>query len=117
MKFLSKATLIAIFAILSPLYAASDSGKAIYDQSCIHCHGASGQGNPVMDTFYRMKLPRLNAARIQEMSDADLTNVILNGKRKMPAAMAGLPDNQHRTKIKPEQVPDLIAFIRTLRGK
>ena len=70
-----------------------------------------------MDTFYKIRIPRLNSEYVQKKSDEELRHVILNGKRKMPAAMAGLPETQHRSKITPEQVPDLIAYVRTLKNK
>lgn len=101
----------------APFSVASDTGKALFDNSCITCHGASGVGNPVMDRFYRMKIPRLNATYVQSKSDAELTNVILNGKRRMPAAMDGLPETQHRSKISAEQVPGLITYLRTLKNQ
>jgi mono/diheme cytochrome c family protein len=100
-----------------PTSFAADTGKALYNNSCITCHGASGEGNPVMDRYYKQRIPRLNESAVQSKPDAELTNVILNGKRKMPPAMNGLPDNMHRTKIVAEQIPDLIAYIRTLKNK
>jgi mono/diheme cytochrome c family protein len=110
-------SLIALFAMCAPFSIASDTGKALYDNSCITCHGSSGEGNPVMDKFYRMRIPRLNANYVQSKSDAELTKVILNGKRKMPPAMDGLPETQHRSKIEAGQVPGLVVFLRTLKEK
>jgi mono/diheme cytochrome c family protein len=109
--------LIAVLAMCAPLSFASENGKALYNNSCITCHGAAGEGNPVMDRFYKFRIPRLNADYVQGKSDDELKNVILNGKRRMPVAMNGLPETQHRSKIKPEQVPDLITYVRTLKTK
>ena len=97
-----------------PAYSAED-GKATYNNSCTYCHGADGNGNSVSDQFWKMKIPRMTSDYVQKKSDADLTEVILNGKRKMPAAMLGKPETQHRTKVTAEQVPSLIAYIRTLK--
>jgi mono/diheme cytochrome c family protein len=106
---------VAAFLALSvPAYSAED-GKATYDNSCTYCHGADGNGNSASDQFWKMKIPRMTSDYIQKMSDADLKNVILNGKRKMPAAYVGKPETQHRTKVTAEQVPSLIAYIRTLK--
>ncbi len=111
-------TTAATFALSTPAYSASaDAGKAIYDDSCIHCHGAAGAGNPIQDKFWRMRIPRLNGAYVQKKPDDELRLIILNGKRKMPPAMMGQPETAHRTKVKPEQVPDLIAYIRSLEKK
>jgi len=109
--------LIAVLAMCAPLSVASENGKALFNNSCITCHGAAGEGNPVMDRFYKIRIPRLNAAYAQGKSDDELKNVILNGKRRMPEAMNGLPETQHRSKITAEQVPDLIAYVRTLKSK
>jgi cytochrome c5 len=106
---------VAFLALSAPAYSA-EGGKATYDNSCTYCHGADGTGNPVSDQYWKMKIPRLVSDYVQKMSDADLTNVILNGKRKMPAAMMGKPETQHRTKVGAEQIPSLIAYIRTLKN-
>jgi mono/diheme cytochrome c family protein len=112
------AMMIAAGLVLSaPAYSGVNDGKATYDQSCIHCHGANGTGNNASDAFWKMKIPRLNGNYIQSKPDAGLKNVILNGKRKMPPAMLGSPEVQHRSKVTAEQVPDLIAYIRTFKGK
>jgi mono/diheme cytochrome c family protein len=109
---ISLATLFALTAVAS---SPVESGKAVFKNSCVYCHGEGGEGNPAADNFWKMKIPRLNTEYIRSKSDAELTNVILNGKRKMPPAMAGKPETQHRTKVKAEQVPDLIAYVRTLK--
>ncbi len=110
-------TIIAGFAILTPAWSAVPDGKNTYDQSCIHCHGQSGTGSSVADKFWKMRIPRLNSSYIQNKSDEELKSVILNGKRKMPPAMMGTPETAHKTKVSAEQVPDLLAYIRTLKGK
>ncbi len=105
-----------MLCLLTPCFAA-DSGKALYEDSCIQCHGPGGEGSRVMDDFWKMRIPRLNSAYVQSKTDAELQDIILNGKRKMPAAMAGRPETQHRTKITAQQVPALIAYLRTLKRK
>lgn len=105
----------AAFMLSTSAYSAASDGKATYNNSCVYCHGKAGAGNTVQDAFWKMKIPRLNGAYVQQKSDDELKQVILNGKRKMPAAMMGKPETEHRTKVTPEQVPDLIAYIRTLK--
>ena len=117
MNLVSRTTIFAVFAMVAPFSFASEAGKALYNNSCIQCHGAVGEGRTIMDTFYKIRIPRLNTDYVQKKPDDELRNVILNGKRKMPAAMAGLPETLHRSKITPEQVPDLIAYVRTLKNK
>ncbi|MCL4793373.1 MAG: c-type cytochrome [Bryobacteraceae bacterium] len=117
MKIFVPLTLLAVSALLAvPGYAASDSEK-LYENSCTSCHGSAGEGNRIMDQFYKVRIPRLNSADVEKMTDAHLTNVILNGKRKMPPAMAAIPTTLHRTKITAEQVPGLIVYVRTLNKK
>jgi mono/diheme cytochrome c family protein len=97
-----------------PAYPAVADGKSTYDQSCAHCHG-DGNGNSVADQFWKMKIPRLASTYVQNKSDDELRQIILNGKRKMPAAMMGSPETAHRTKVSANQVPDLLLYIRTLK--
>jgi mono/diheme cytochrome c family protein len=110
-------TLAAGLALSAPAYSAVNDGKATYEQSCINCHGVNGTGNNASDAFWKMKIPRLNGNYIQSKPDAELKNVILNGKRKMPPALLGSPETQHRSPVSAAQVPDLIAYIRTFKGK
>lgn len=52
-----------------------------------------------------MKTTDMAATDVQKMSDADLSGVISNGKGKMPA---------YKT-LTPEQVKDLVGYIRSLK--
>ncbi len=45
------------------------------------------------------------AAEVQGMSDAQLTDIITNGKNKMPKYGS----------LKPEEIKGLVAYIRTLK--
>lgn len=53
------------------------------------------------------KLRDLGSADVQKQSDADWTTIIANGKGKMPA---------YKT-LTPDQVKDLVVFIRSLAKK
>ena len=110
-------TLAATCVFSTPAYSGVEAGKAIFDNSCINCHGEGGTGNPVQDEFWKIRIPRLNEEYVQKKTDAQLKTVILNGKRKMPPAVMGKPHTAGAAKIKPEQVPDLIDYIRTLKKK
>jgi mono/diheme cytochrome c family protein len=117
LKIIAPLTILAVSAILAIPGFASGEGKALYDNSCITCHGSAGEGNRLMDQHYKVRIPRLNSAAVGKMADSHLTTVILNGKRKMPPAMSGIPTTIHKTKITAAQVPDLIAYVRTLSKK
>ena len=110
-------TITAAFAFLASADPSAEAGKAIYDNSCIHCHGDAGAGNPVQETFWHVKIPRLDGDYVQKKTDYQLRTVILNGYRKMPPAVQGQPHSTVGLKVKPEQVPDLIAYIRSLKKK
>jgi mono/diheme cytochrome c family protein len=103
---------ISVLNVAGSRQSEDPAAYGAYDDSCVHCHGANGAGNPISDRFWKIRTPRLNGAYVQNKSDAELTLVILNGKRTMPPAMRGNPD-LHRTKVHAEQVPDLIAYIRS----
>lgn len=103
-KTLGTATLVA--ALLAGVCLVSTSaradvaaGGATFKAKCAACHGADGKGKEAMKTR------DLASADVQKMSDADLSGMITNGKGKMPA---------YKT-LTPDQVKDLIAFIRSLK--
>jgi mono/diheme cytochrome c family protein len=48
----------------------------------------------------------LVSAEVQQMSDAQLSDVITNGKSKMPA---------YGKSLKPDDIKGLVAYIRTLK--
>lgn len=85
---------------------AQDSGGALYKAKCAACHGADGKGETTMGKAN--KLRDLGSPHVQKQSDEDLAGIITNGKNKMPA---------YGKSLKPEQVKDLVAFIRSLAKK
>jgi mono/diheme cytochrome c family protein len=76
----------------------------LYKSHCAMCHGADGTGNTPMGK--RLNLKDLASAEVQHMTDADFKQIIENGKGKMPA---------FKSKLKAEQVQDLVAYLRTLK--
>jgi len=103
-KNLVTATLVAALlagACLISTAARADvkAGEATFKAKCAMCHGADGKGKEAMKTG------DLASADVQKMSDADLSGMITNGKGKMPA---------YKT-LTPDQVKDLVAFIRSLK--
>jgi cytochrome c6 len=95
-------TLLAGTCLLSaPAKADTAAGEAMFKAKCAACHGADGKGKEAMKTT------DMAAADVQKMSDADLSGVISNGKGKMPA---------YKT-LTPDQVKDLVGFVRSLGRK
>jgi cytochrome c6 len=85
---------------------AQDGGAALYKTKCAACHGADGKGDTAVGKADKIR--DLSSADVQQQSDADLTAVITAGKGKMPA---------YGKSLKPDQVKDLVAYIRSLAKK
>jgi cytochrome c6 len=85
---------------------AQDGGAALYKTKCATCHGAEGKGDTAVAKADKIR--DLSSADVQQQSDADLTAVISTGKGKMPA---------YGKSLKPDQVKDLVAYIRSLAKK
>jgi len=96
---LAAALLAGISLFSSPVKADAAAGQATYKAKCAACHGADGKGKEALKTR------DLASDDVQKQSDADLSGIIINGKGKMPAYKA----------LTPDQVNDLVAFIRSLK--
>jgi len=92
--------LVAGSSILSsPAKADVASAEATFKAKCAACHGADGKGKEMMKTR------DLGSADVQKQTDADLTTIITKGKGKMPAYGT----------LTPDQVKDLVTYIRSLK--
>ena len=95
-------TALAVVLTLS-LSAQAQSGADTFKSKCVACHAPDGTGSAVGK---KMGAHDFTTAEVQKMSDAELTEVITNGKNKMP---------KYADKLKPEEVKGLVAYIRTLK--
>jgi mono/diheme cytochrome c family protein len=86
-----------------PVFAAdAKTGEAVYTKGCKMCHGADGHGNAALAKSLNVVMPDLASA-----SDESIKTAVVNGKGKMkPVASVAEKD-----------IPDLIAFVRTLPKK
>ena len=98
---LTLATALAVVLTLS--LSANAQSADLFKSKCAMCHGADGTGSAVGK---KMGAHDFTTAEVQKMSDADLTEIITNGKNKMP---------KYADKLKPEEIKGLVAFIRTLK--
>ena len=103
-KHLGTLTLVAaLFAgtvlLSAPAKADTAAGEAMFKAKCAGCHGADAKGKEAMKTR------DLSSADVQKQSDADLTGIITGGKGKTPA---------YKT-LTPDQVKDLVGYIRSLK--
>lgn len=78
------------------------AAQATYKAKCAACHGADGKGKEALKT------QDWASSAVQGMSDAELTSIIADGKGKMPA---------YGKSLKPDQVKDMVAYIRSFGKK
>jgi cytochrome c6 len=99
---LAAAVLVGACLCSVPAKADSAAGEATYKTKCAACHGADGKGKEALKT------QDFASAAVQSMSDAELTTLINDGKGKMPG---------YAKSLKPDQVKDLVAYIRSYAKK
>ena len=115
MKFRMSSSVILFLGFLLPAYPAALPGKAVYDKTCLNCHGKEGKGDQMRDNFWKVTIPRLNSKYVQGKPDAELKKIILGGVRKMEPVKMGAPTLPHRQKITPEEADEVIQYVRTLK--
>ena len=86
------------------LAADADAGKAIFEKSCVSCHGKDGKGNPAMAKVLGEKGLNLTAKEVAQKSDDQLVKVIAEGQGKMPAQKSLSKDEQKQA----------VAYVRSL---
>ncbi|MGB6684890.1 MAG: cytochrome c [Candidatus Acidiferrum sp.] len=90
--------------VLAPPAKAQAGGAALFKTKCAVCHGADGKGDTGIGKADNIR--DLGSEDVQKQTDDELAGIIGNGKGKMPA---------YGKSLKPEQIKDLVAFIRTLK--
>jgi mono/diheme cytochrome c family protein len=93
------------FALPTGVRAQTDVAK-VYKTNCVLCHASDGSGNSPSGKALGSK--DLASSEVQKKPDADLTEVITKGKGKMPAFGA---------KLKPDDIKQLVAYIRSMAKK
>lgn len=80
------------------------AARTLYEKDCTECHGQHGQGGPVkLKDGTKLKVPTLCEGHALRHKDAEFVKQITKGGDGMPA---------FADKLKPEEVNDLIKFIR-----
>jgi cytochrome c551 len=78
--------------------------KTIYGKECKECHAQNGAGGPVkLQDGSKLKVPSLREGHALRHTDAEFVKQINKGGDGMPA---------FADKLKPEEINDLIKFIR-----
>jgi len=83
----------------------SAATSATFRTKCAMCHGPDGSGSEVGKS---MNVPDLRSPAVQKLPDAQLAQIISDGKGGMPSFKNSLSE---------DQVHSLVAHIRSLRGK
>jgi mono/diheme cytochrome c family protein len=100
----------AIFVVAILLCAAvanaQGSAAATFTAKCAACHGPDGKGETSVGKT--LGIHDLASPDTQNLSDADLTQIIAKGKNKMPA---------YGDSLKEPEIKDLVAYIRDLGKK
>jgi cytochrome c6 len=99
--------LVGLASLVFPAFlrGQNDADK-IYKKNCVLCHAADGSGSSASGKTLGAK--DLRSELVQKETDVELANFITQGKGKMPA---------FGKKLKPEDIKQLVAFIRALPQK
>jgi mono/diheme cytochrome c family protein len=104
-----KTTIRALLVVLAITFTFSTRTFAAdappdYKTKCASCHGPDGNGETAFGKA--MKVKDLASDEVQNQSDADLTAIILKGKKPMPG---------YEGKLTPEQIAGIVKYIRALK--
>jgi len=81
------------------------ASSATFRTKCAMCHGPDGGGSEVGKS---MNVPDLRSDAVQKRPDAELTQIISDGRGGMPAFKSSLSE---------AQIHDLVSYVRSLRQK
>jgi mono/diheme cytochrome c family protein len=90
--------LVSVRAFAAPQ---DQSAKSTFDAKCASCHGKNGAGTPVGKS---LQAPHLGSPQVESQSEAQLRQIISEGKGNMPPFKGSLSD---------AQIDSLVAYIRT----
>jgi cytochrome c6 len=105
-------TALLLFFFGLTLFAASivraspaPAGASTFKAKCVMCHGPDGGGSQVGKT---MNVPDLRSPEVQTKPDAELAQIIADGKGGMPSFKGALSD---------DQIHGLVTYVRSLAPK
>ncbi len=104
-----KRTLLATLATAIILWGtalAAQDAAATYKAKCSACHGADAKGDTPVGK--KMGIKDLASPEVQKLSDDEMAAVIADGKNKMPS---------YKKSLKPEQIKELVGYVRSLAKK
>jgi mono/diheme cytochrome c family protein len=83
-----------------------DDSASTFKAKCVMCHAADGSGNTPAGKATKAR--DFASPEVQNLTDAQLHDIITNGKDKMPA---------YKGKLTDDQITGLVAYIRGLAKK
>jgi len=104
-RMLAILVVLGMVLLTSPAASFADDGATLYKSKCAMCHGPDGKGETAMGK--KLGLKDLASAEVQKATDAEINDTISKGKSKMPASKS----------LTPDQVKDLVGFVRSLGKK
>lgn len=97
-------TILSFSPALVAQQADAVAGKATYLSKCGTCHRESGEPNATLANLLKVEIPHLASEAVQDMSDADLKTVMVDGKDKM----------QPVKDLSETDISNILAYLRTL---
>jgi mono/diheme cytochrome c family protein len=94
-----------VLGLPNRVWAEGDAAQ-LYKANCVVCHAADGSGNS--PSGKALKAKDLRSDEVQKKSDAELADGITKGQGKMPP---------FGKKLKPEQIQQLVSYVRQLAKK
>lgn len=95
---------VASIVRANPVPDAAASG-ATFRSKCAMCHGQDGGGSTVGKS---MNVPDLRSPAVQKLPDAQLAQIISDGKGGMPSFKGSLSE---------DQIHSLVSYVRSLHQK
>ena len=98
----SALTLFVSSVVRANLGPDSVASTATFRTKCAMCHGQDGRGSQVGKS---MNVPDLRSAEVQKLPDAQLAQIISDGKGGMPS---------FKNSVSEDQIQGLVTYIRSL---
>ena len=108
MKWIAVCVSVIFVAAFTPgSFADEAAGQKVYDAKCKSCHGKTGEGNPAIAKALKVD-PSVFLLTKLDKTDDELTEIITNGKGKMPA---------FKSKLSEDEIKDVVKYVRSLSQK
>ena len=95
---------LTLLGLLPIPVSGQTAGESLYKTKCAVCHGPDGKGETAVGKANKIR--DLGSAEVQKQSDDELSGIVTGGKGKMPA---------YGKSLKPEQIKELVAYIRSFK--